>query len=176
MIALLVFIYFTSGTPFWQSFFSNFLATLLGAIVGIPTAIWLSNLQHKKDDDAQRSRIVPVLQEELLVNMTQLSRLYESGFRKFETVYAGIFLEDDAWQAFTSNGELAFINDPNLLKKLSHAYNSVRVVQRLCERYIELANLTDPKDRQYLQNIIEPLLTKGVSVAIEDIETAFRAI
>lgn len=176
VFGVLVVVYLMVEATFWQSFFSNFLATMLGAIAGIPTAIWLSNQQRKKEDEAQKSRIIPLLQEELLVNTTHLSSWQKSDFQKLETLYTGIFLEDDIWSAFSASGELGFIHDPQLLKHLGHAYNSIRIVKSLSERYIKLVQLTDQNERELLLNVIGPLLAKGIDVAIEDIHTAFLAI
>ena len=176
MLIVIVVIYLVGGSVFWQNFFSNFLATLLGAIVGIPTAIWLSDKQRKLEDKAQSSRITPLLQEELRVNTTHLSSWQKSDFQKVETLYSGIFLEDGAWTAFSASGELAFIHDPQLLKKLGHAYNSIRIVRSLSERYVNLTQLSDQNEREFLVGIVGPLLAKGISVALEDIRTAYLAI
>ena len=176
VFSVLVVIYLMVDVAFWQSFFSNFLATTLGAIIGIPTAIWLSNQQMKKEDAAQKSRIIPLLKEELLVNMVHLSSWQKSDFQNLETLHSDIFLEDDVWSAFSASGELGFIHDPQLLKNLGHAYNSIRIVKNLSERYIKLAQLTDQNKRELLINDIGPLLAKGVDEAIEDIRTAFLAI
>jgi hypothetical protein len=176
VFGVLVVIYPMVEAAFWQSFFSNFLATMLGAVVGIPTAIWLSNQQRKMEDAAQKSRIIPLLQEELLVNTTHLSSWQKSDFQKLETLYTGIFLEDGIWSAFSASGELGFIHDPQLLKHLGHAYGSIRIVKNLSERYIKLTQLIDRNESELLLNVIGPLLAKGVGKAIEDIRTAFLAI
>jgi hypothetical protein len=176
VFAVVVAIYLILGAAVWQNFLGNFLATMLGAIVGIPIAIWLSNKQRHVEDSIQKAKIVPMLREELLVNMAHLSSWEKSNFQKMEIVYTGIFLEDDAWDALSASGQLAFIRDVNLLLKLGHAYNSIRIVKQLSERYMALIHLADQQERELLLGVVGPLLGKGIGVAIEDIRAAFLAI
>jgi hypothetical protein len=174
--AIMIGIYLFLGVSIWQSFLSNFLATILGAIIGIPIAIGISNQQETKNENLKKEKIIPLLQEELFVNLTQLSGWQKSNIQKLETVYTGIFLEDGAWVAFSDSGELAFIHDPSLLKQLSHAYNSIRIVKKLSERYMDLVHLSDQKEKELLLNVVAILISKGIDVAIEDVTFALKAI
>jgi|GEM_PF-2837243 len=176
VLVLMLVIYRFLGSSIWQNFLSNFLATILGAIIGIPIAIGISNRQKTEDKKLQKGIIVPLLREELLVNLCHLSSWQKSDFQKMETVYAGIFLEDGAWDAFSDSGELAFIQDPSLLKHLSHAYGSIRLVRQLSERYMDLVHLADQKEKELLLNLIAVNLSKGIDAAIEDVNSALSAI
>lgn len=168
-------IYLLLGAQTWQDFLPNFLATMLGAIIGIPIAIGISNQQETKREQAQKEKIIPILKEELFVNLGHLSSWQKSNSQKLETVYSSIFLEDSAWSAFSDSGELEFIKDVEVLKKISHAYNTVRTVKELSERYMELIHLPDMKERDLLQTPVAYLISRGIDTAIEDISTAIKS-
>jgi hypothetical protein len=168
-------IYLLLGAQTWQDFLPNFLATMLGAIVGIPIAIGISNQQETKKEQAQKEKIIPILKEELFVNLGHLSNWQKSNSQKLETVYSSIFLEDSAWSAFSDSGELEFIKDVEVLKKISHAYNTVRTVKELSEKYMELIHLSDVKERELLQTPVAYLISRGIDTAIEDISTAIKS-
>ena len=138
VVAALFAVYLLLGAKIWENFLPNFLATMLGAIVGIPIAIGINNRQEANKERLQKEKIIPILREELLVNLTQLSSWQKSNSQKLETVYTSIFLEDSAWAAFSDSGELAFIKDIDILKKISHAYSTVRTVKQLAGRWGQL--------------------------------------
>jgi hypothetical protein len=143
VVAALVAVYMLLGVNVWENFLPNFLATMLGAIVGIPIAIGINNQQDAKKERLQKEKIIPILREELLVNLTHLSSWQKSNSQKLETVYTSIFLEESAWATFSDSGELAFVKDVKLLQKISHAYSTIRSVKQLSERYMELVHLPD---------------------------------
>jgi len=174
--AALIAVYLLLGAKIWQDFLQNFLATMLGAIVGIPIAIGINNQQEAKKERLQKEKIVPLLREELLVNLGHLSSWQKSNTQKLETVYASIFLEDSAWAAFSDSGKLAFIKDLDLLLKISHAYNTVRIVKQLSERYMDLVHLSDQKEREILQTPVAYLISRGIDTAIEDVSIALKSI
>jgi hypothetical protein len=176
VVAALVAVYLLLGARIWENFLPNFLATMLGAVVGIPIAIGINNQQETKNERLQKEKIIPILREELLVNLTQLSSWQKSNSQKLETVYTSIFLEDSAWSAFSDGGELAFIKDVDVIKKISHAYNTVRTVKQLSERYMELVHLSDQKERELLQTPVAYLISRGIDTAIEDVSLALKSI
>ena len=175
LIVAPVAIYLLLGVQTWRDFLPNFLATMLGAIVGVPIAISINNQQETKREQVQKEKIIPILQEELLVNLGHLSGWQKSNSQKLEVVYTSIFLEDSAWSAFSDSGDLEFIKDVEILKKISHAYNTVRTVKELSERYMELIHLPDMKERELLQTPVAYLISKGIDTAIEDISTAIKS-
>jgi hypothetical protein len=176
IVAVLVAVYLLLGTTIWENFLPDFLATMLGAIVGIPIAIGISNQQEAKKERLQKGKIIPILREESLVNLTQLSSWQKSNSQKLETVFTSIFLEDSSWKAFSDSGELAFIKDVDLLKKISHAYSTIRTVKQLSERYMELLHLSDQNERELLQTPVAFLIRRGIDTAIEDISIALKSL
>ena len=163
------------GVKIWENFLPNFLATMLGAIVGIPIAFGINNQQEAIKEKLQKEKIIPILREELLVNLTHLSNWQKSNSQKLEIVYTGIFLEDSAWVAFSDSGELASIKDIDLLMNISHAYSTIRTVKQLSERYMELVHLYDQKEKELLQTPVAYLISKGIDTSIEDISIALKS-
>lgn len=176
VVAALLAVYMLLGANVWENFLPNFLATMLGAIVGIPIAIGINNQQEAKKEKLQKEKIIPILREELLVNLTHLSSWQKSNFQKLETVYNSIFLEESAWTTFSDSGELAFIKDVKLLQKISHAYSTIRSVKQLSERYMELVHLPDQKERELLQTPVAYLISRGIDTAVEDISIALKSL
>jgi hypothetical protein len=129
VVGATIVVYLLLGTKTWENFFPNFLATLLGAIIGIPIAFGISNQQEATKENLQKEKIVPILREELMVDFVHLTSWQKSNIQKLEIVYNSIFLEDSAWSAFSDSGELAFIKDVEILKNISHAYGAVRIVK-----------------------------------------------
>jgi hypothetical protein len=174
--AVLFGLYRLLSTDTWQAFFANFLATMLGAIIGIPIAFWINRQVQEREERIQRDRIIPALREELFVNLGHLSSWQKSGMQKLETVYLGIFLEDSSWKAFSDSGQLSFIQDAEMLRKISHAYSGICILRELSERYIDLIHLPDKKERVILQAPVAILISRGIDDALDYLETAIMAI
>jgi hypothetical protein len=44
------------GSSFIQDFISNWLATLLGAMIGVPLALWVSGIQERKIESGKKNK------------------------------------------------------------------------------------------------------------------------
>jgi hypothetical protein len=108
---------------FCQDFASNALATFLGAIVGIPIALWLSRYQEKAVERERKSKILHLLREELRENLSILSGWEKADYRKKnrDIHSIGPVLKDESWKAFSDGGDLEWIKDPTLLSNLADA-------------------------------------------------------
>ena len=96
------------GNPFIQDFISSGLSTLLGAIVGVPIAIWIATHQEGQTAKRKNQKIITVLRRELIDNLEILS--------DFENSLAGdgiatVVVRDETWKAFSDAGELHWIKD-----------------------------------------------------------------
>ena len=149
---------------------------MFGAMIGIPIAFWINRQVQASEEKVQRGRIIPALREELFVNLGHLSSWQKSGLQKLETVYLGIFLEDSSWKAFSNSGQLSFIKDAKMLGDISLAYEGIRILRELSERYIDLVKLPDQKERDFLQAPIAILISKGIDDALDYLETAIKAL
>lgn len=174
MIVLAIYVFLGGNT--WQNFLPNFLATILGAIIGIPIAIGINNHLQQTAEKERWAKILPLLREELFVNLTQLSGWQKSQNPRIETVYTDTFLETGSWDVFSNNGALTSVRDPKLLNQLSRAYSSIRIVRQLTERYMDLVHLSHESERKLLLTLVEGLIRKGVDNAVEEISAALRVL
>lgn len=140
------------GIDFWQNAISNFLATFLGLVFGIPVALWINEIQQesiskvenqKLQDEAQqrKKRILESLRTELQANL-DLFELYP-GYDSFTeesfeslcfVVNSPIFV---VWKTFSDGGELQWIKDSNLLQEFHWAYYVVQQVKDSGQLFIE---------------------------------------
>ena len=171
--AIIASIYFFINI-FWMDFLPNFLATFLGAIIGIPIAIGINNYIEKQVEKERKNKIIPLLREELLVNMVHLASWQKSQTQKIELVYKSILLETSSWDGFFANGDLTSISDPETLIHVSHAYNSIRIVKSLTERYMDLVCLPVGEEREMLLSLVGKILSKGINEAIIDIRNTAK--
>jgi hypothetical protein len=159
---------------FWQSFVSNALATFLGAGLGVLSALWLNKYQEETAEKQRKKKILRLLFNELLTNMTQLS-----GFQKSETKYKdaltlSALLRNESWKSFADGGELAWIKDPVLLDNLSEAYFAIRSVMNLSDKYCQVSmHETNPMSFWTGTNL-STTLEYGVQYAIDSLNQAFK--
>ena len=179
LVALLVYIgnnVFHSS--FVQDFTSNFLSTILGVIVGIPIALWTADYQERAAEQLRKAKILSLLREELLVNLTQLSGWQKENDdrRQREMFVLGGFLRDESWRSFSDGGELQWLRDPTLLSELSWAYGSIKTVSYLLEKYDSAGHLERGLYTAKTLSYINDMLEKGVAEACESIEKALSVI
>ena len=124
-----------TGRTFRDAFGSNFLATVAGVALGVPIAVWLTlkeadevgktaKAQEEAQSARRRKEILTVIQLELTENKEALLARRTSGSRGFVIPFLG----DEVWAAMSDGGELRWISDPNLLRKIARSYWYIRTV------------------------------------------------
>jgi len=155
---------------FWQDFVSNAFATFLGAIVGIPIALWLSRYQEKAIEKERKSKIKQLLREELLENLSILSGWEKADYRKKnrDIHSIGPVLKDESWKAFSDGGDLEWIKDPTLLSNLADAYYHVRIIRQISDRYLNIIYLGgDDADKpaiEHFADLLDRVIVNGSKV------------
>ncbi len=162
---------------FWQNFLSNAIATFLGAIIGIPIALGLNRHQDKISEKERKKKILALLQEELIINLSQLAGWNKAKDKRAEAITIGPFLRDESWKAFSDGGELEWIKNPKLISEIANAYSYVRLMQQLSERYLHLLYMT-PREKTHPIAIdyIWKMVEKGINESTEMVNTALTAI
>lgn len=127
---------------FWQGFVSNSLATFLGALVGIPIALWISTHQGRKEEVERKRKILRLLKHELLMNFGTLAHWKKRDEQISNAAELHIFLQTEHWRAFSDGGELQWIKDPTLLSEIAEAYNFIRMTSEASNQFINLAQNT----------------------------------
>ncbi len=161
---------------FWQSFVSDLSATLLGVVIGIPIALWLSRYQERNTEKERKKKILSVLRVELMENLTVLSGWVKEGKKKVEVLYLTAVLKDESWSAFSDGGELQWIKDPYLLAELSDAFSTIRSIKLLADRYFNLIEFPTEETNSTAMNTVWRLLEAAITYAFKEIPTTLEAI
>jgi hypothetical protein len=132
--------------PFWQSFVSNLLATIIGAGLGVFGALLLNRYVENRNKKERKKKILGVLLDETKENINILDIWEKTGkdFNKPKTtrepvIYLYTFLYTESWDAFSNGGELEWIDDPLTLNILAANYNHINAVKYLANICINFA-------------------------------------
>jgi len=137
-VAILVFLGFHSwGISFVQNFGSNWLATLLGVIIGLPLAFWANNYQEQATERERKWKILNSLYNELDYCKIELVRWVDQDLIRTESGTISSVLRNEIWNAYSDGGELEWIKDVGLLAQIADSYYSIRAVSDLADRYYD---------------------------------------
>ncbi len=164
------------SVAFWQSFVSNALATFIGAGLGVLGALWLSNHQEKSSEKERKKKILRLLLNELLINVTHLSGFQKSQIKHREALTLSALLRNESWKAFSDGGELKWIKDPKLLDVLSEAYFAVRSVMNLSDKYCQVSMFETNAMSFWTGSNLASTIENGVQYAVESFDLAFQEI
>jgi hypothetical protein len=164
------------STEFWQSFVSNAFATFIGAGLGVLGALWLSKLQKESSEKERKKKILDLLFNELLINLTHLSGFQKSQIKHKDALTLSAILRNESWKAFSDGGELEWIKDPKLLDNLSEAYYAIRSVMNLSDKYCQVSMLETNPMSFWTSSNLASTIEHGVQYAIESLDLAFKEI
>lgn len=139
---------------FWDAFWPQLIATLIGVGLGIPAGIWLNHLIESRTEKEKKKKILNLLGVELTWNKGVLSSWKNRQSGDFEHGTLGSRLIYETWKAFSEGGELKWVKDPSILFRLSNAYSNIKVIEKYSEKYY---NLTMLDSRGITQNTIEKM-------------------
>lgn len=121
---------------FWDAAIGNWLATMLGVIVGVPVALSIERRRASRRQEQlasefrRRSRNVLLLtKDELQHNLRALTNR-----KTVPSSFLTQRLKDDLWQALSDSGEIKWIDDPALLSGIATAYHFVAIVRDIEEK------------------------------------------
>jgi hypothetical protein len=158
---------------FWQSFVSNLGATIIGVIIGIPIAIWLSRLQERNSEKEHRRKILLSLSTEIEKNQALIEEWMHKGeeekekdMHKFSSI-----MHIECWIAFSDGGELQWIKDPLLIDALAETYYWIRIAKEAGEQYFRTKLELFPTRNLYPlgDNIYVPAMEKLVKITRDQI-------
>jgi len=132
------------GDPFWTSFLSNWYATFLGVIVGVPIAFWVSNYQERRIEKEKKEKVLELLNDELKLNLKLLPNDFHEDMEFWKSIKAAHLCDEiktETWDAFSNGGDLQWIKDPYFLGLLSNAYYDIRIISRVSQKYYDLSQL-----------------------------------
>ncbi len=161
---------------FWQSFISNAFATFIGAGLGVLGALWLGKHQEESYEKERKKKILDLLFNELLINLSQLSGFQKSQTKHRDALTLSALLRNESWTAFSDGAELEWIKDPKLLDNLSDAYYAIRSVMNLSDKYCQVSMLDTNPMSFWTSSNLSSTIEYGVQFAIERLDIAFKEI
>ncbi|MBU0580549.1 MAG: hypothetical protein KKA19_05170 [Candidatus Margulisbacteria bacterium] len=131
------------GMGFWNNAMGNMLATVLALIAGVPLALWIDryakSIEEKNTYMNAREKereIISLIREELNFSLVSLFLPKMKGNLSTINIQP---LKADLWEALISSDETKYIEDPELLNKITSAYYVLRTVRSIEEQaYIAL--------------------------------------
>src|SRR5208283_945824 len=123
----------------FSQFFSDVLATVIGAGLALWGAIWLDRRTHLRDETTRNQekhdraiKVLSLILEELQFNLAALKVIDENIASTYQQ------LKIESWQAFSDGGELKPIDDPVLLNAISNAYANIKHFTVLYYKYFDM--------------------------------------
>ena len=165
------------NSGFWNDFISNGTATLLGAILGIPIALWISTFQSTIEQRARKTKILTLLEEEISENFALL-KLWDQWPESFIVRSLNLLarIKVKHWNAFSDGGELQWIQNPDLLGQIADAYHNLIMLKELCDKLFLVLPMNAIEGSEgvisELKSLIESEIEKTISVS----EGTMRAI
>ena len=162
---------------FNSAFWNDFVSTLTGAIIGIPVALWLANFQKNIEQRSRKSKILTLLEEELLENIAPLQPGVDWPGDVIErNLNLLAYIKVKHWNAFSDGGELSWIQNPRLLCQITGACNDLKMIQGLCDKYFVLIPLDAfPESKGSLEKI-NTLIEEGIKKGIHDSQVTVEVI
>lgn len=164
------------GSSFIGDFGSNWLATLLGVAIGVPIALWANRYQEKNTETERKKKILRLLKTELLMNFGTFTHWDKENNIMVRVIKLIVFLKSEFWDAFSDGGELQWIKDPVLLSEIAEAYNFIRMVLQLSNRYFEILKVPQYDQGKTAIKYILTLLEEGIPNSMAEISKALKAI
>ena len=138
-----------------RDLYGALVATYLGAALGFLVALYVDRLQRSQDDDARRARdadadirerarqaeitrvrrvaVLSLLREEL----GQIPGQMGQNYRQHRAYPPPDRMTDVLWRSLSSSGEIRWIDDLELLRKVAAAYDLLAVVIGLERRWLQ---------------------------------------
>lgn len=160
---------------FLIDFTSNWLATLLGVIIGVPVALWVSRYQEKKTEEEKKRKILELLREEINVNW-QIIKVWFKKPITGEVFTLSLDIKVELWKSFSDGGELEWIKDTELYTDLSDAYYITLKIKNSADKYFQSTlNYSTTQGRIYGKHL-ESLIADEVEDASDIFGRVFRTI
>lgn len=130
---------------FWDNAMGDILTTIIALIAGIPTALWVdrrikSGEESRKyiSDRRREKNLLELIKEELEFSYKSLFVKGKKGNKISITIQP---LKSDLWDALVSSDETKYIEEPNLLNRISSAYYVLKIVKNI-EEHAYIASRT----------------------------------
>jgi len=191
VLVFLVLIPSAYGIHYWsesadtigQNIMASWLATMIGAAVGVLIGLEVNRWQQGREQGAreqvagQRERqILGAILGELKDNRTALAARRER-MPQERSIPLGLRWKDALWRAFSDGGELRWIADLTLLESIAAAYHQIRSVAFVEEEMVrQTGALTVPMGTAHGADVGEGFKSELMAVDMELEQAIERAI
>jgi hypothetical protein len=164
ILVLLALIPLVYGIRYWsesantigQNIMASWLATMIGAGVGVLIGLEVDRWQQgreqmakKEETSCQETQVLNAILRELMDNRKALAARREK-MPQERSILLGLTLKDELWNALSDGGELRWITDLTLLESIAAAYHHIRSVVFIEEEIVRKTGaLTVPIELEY---------------------------
>jgi hypothetical protein len=200
VLVLLALIPLVYGIRYWsesantigQNIMANWLATMIGAAVGVLIGLevyrWQQGREQKvkeKEASYQETKILVAILREFMDNRKALAARREK-MPQERSILLGLRLKDELWNAFSDSGELRWITDLTLLESIAAAYHHIRAVEFIEEEIVrQTGALTVPIKMEHGPDVgdefkselieadaeLDQAIERAISALVDSIET-----
>lgn len=154
---------------------SNFIASFLAVTIGFRLALAHERHATEKSEgrDKRRERkALELLYRELQQDLANIDHFSEDVFNSFYPVYT------DSWRALSSSGELTYVENRDLMTKLTENYQQLTQYAWLYERFADAKYRSDAAHQSYYRTLIKirPSIQKAISEVGRLLEERLRAL
>ena len=122
-------------SSYWQGTMGNWLATIVGVVVGLPIALWLNAAFESKATERQKKVQNNEAAERAKRTTLALRQELENAIPVLEALsvsqVAQIHISIARWSSASTSGETQWLAGPELVQALAAAYESIGVVNTM---------------------------------------------
>lgn len=161
---------------FLDGFIGDWLATIIGLIIGIPIALELERWQTRSEANQRRIKILRNLKEELSYNLELISKSWPRKSAIHRGAYLAGAFRVESWRALSDGGELQWINDLEILESISTSYYYIRQLSQLADRLWSSTIITSRTLSNQITTEINKRADTFGGMAEQHIETTLQQI
>jgi hypothetical protein len=162
----------------WEDFGIPLAATILGALIGIPTGLFLARSGRKREIIEKQKQLCNTLLTSLKKNLTLLNQIINGpeGLVDMSTIYYNLELE--FWSVVAS--EIGSLNNPDLESEIENVYYELHHIARKIDMHFKSSFFVsdqEKRDELKAKTIAQIRIRKPeVETLIEKIEIAKKRL
>jgi hypothetical protein len=169
-------------SSYWQSVVAGVMSTVIGVILGLPTAIWLHNkaeAETRQTNSAESARVERENRLRVLATVTEELTAAAPIVRSLASGEAirHVHVNVARWTAIGSGGDLIWIGASDTTASLALAYEEIGTVNMIAAQWLTSAtNAVAGGAAHEVRVNLEQLLQAQASDALPLLETAIEAV
>jgi hypothetical protein len=149
---------------------ANLVGALVGALLAIPTGLWIDRKRSAKEQRDRALVVLRALEDELAKNTQSITDYLAKPAKREQISYPSI--SNDAWQAAHELGLLVGLNNYDLYKSLIEVYEQLELISHLSKSLWQLF-FTPAADFSFIDTRVQ-LLQESLRTESESAATLIR--